>query len=358
MGLLSHDQKQLLFDHCMGLASEEQDAQAEQLIASNPDAANFYYEQLKALLSPLESLEREPCPDSLAEQTIRMLTERAHEHDEPLAQDPSEEVAVTPPPVVPQMDAEPDPIRMNAWRSPVQVAAVAAILLFLVGVTVPALSMVREKGRQNTCRTRLGHVFDGMTQYISDFGRAPSVETVSGAPWYKVGDQGSQNHSNTRVVYLLTKQGYVSPENFLCPSRKTKRQLDLAALRSQALQDFLSRDYIDFSFRIACQDTHSQMPGHRVLMADMNPLSERFPSDYSKPLVIRLDNDILLSNSANHGGRGQNVLKNDGSVAFTRNRFAGSGSKDDIFILQNMTLGTEIKGCEVPDCVSDAFLAP
>ena len=71
MGLLSHDEKQLLFDHCMGLASEKQEDQAERLISSNPDAANFYYEQLKALLSPLESLEREPCPDSLAEKPLR-----------------------------------------------------------------------------------------------------------------------------------------------------------------------------------------------------------------------------------------------------------------------------------------------
>lgn len=358
MGLLSHDQKQLLFDHCMGLASEEQDAQAELLISSNPDAANFYYEQLKALLSPLESLEREPCPDSLAEQTVRMLTERAHAHDVPKAEDEPDETPVVAAPVVVQQDIGPSPIRLNAWRSPVQIAAVAAILLFLVSVTVPALGMVRERARRSQCKARLGRVFEGMAQYVSDFGRAPSVKTVSGDPWWKVGDQGSQNHSNTRRAYLLAKQGYVEPEHFLCPSRKIKREWDPAALRSRGLQDFPSRDYIDFSSRISCDKTGDQTAGDAVLMADMNPLAERFPSDHSKPLALRLDEDILRRNSANHGGAGQNVLFNNGSVRFMRSRLVGAQVLDDIFMLQRMTSGTLFKGCELPDCDTDAFLAP
>jgi hypothetical protein len=79
----------------MGLASEQQDVEAELLIDSDPDAASFYYEQLKAMLSPLESLECQPCPDSLAEQTIRMLTERshAHPHHKPQAAERSQRVS-------------------------------------------------------------------------------------------------------------------------------------------------------------------------------------------------------------------------------------------------------------------------
>ncbi len=359
MGLLSHEQKQLLFDHSMGLASEQQDEQAELLIASNPDAANFYYEQLKALLSPLESLEREPCPDSLAEQTVRMLTERAHAHDEPKPEDKTDAApVVASAPAVVAQDAESPVIRMNALRSPVQIAAVAAILLFLVSVTVPALGMMRENMRRSQCKQRLGRVFEGMRLYISDFGRAPSVKTVSGDPWWKVGEQGSQNHSNTRAAWLLAQQAYVEPENFLCPSRKRTRQPDLKALRAKGLQDFPSRAYIDFSSRIVCEKTRNQITGNTPIMADMNPLAERLPSDHSRPLSIRLDQDILRSNSLNHGGRGQNILLFDGSVRFSRTRSVSPDAPDDIFILQSMTLGTPIMGHELPDCASDAFLAP
>jgi hypothetical protein len=358
MGLLSHEEKQLLFDHCMGLASEQQDDQAELLIASNPDAANFYYEQLKAQLSPLESLEREPCPDSLAEQTVRMLTERAHAHDEPKSSDKTDVSPVASTPAAAPQNVEPPVIRANAWRSPVQIAAVAAILLFLVSVSVPALGMMRENMRRTQCKQRLGQVFLGMRHYVSDFGRAPSVKTVSGEPWWKVGDQGSQNHSNTRNAWLLAKQSYVEPENFLCPSRKTKRQPNLKTLRSENLQDFPSRSYIDFSSRVYCEKTQNQTTGSTPLMADMNPLAERLPSDHSGPLQLFLDKDILRSNSLNHGGRGQNILLNDGSVRFSRTRSVSPDAPDDIFILQSMILGTAIMGYEVPDCASDAFLAP
>jgi len=359
MGSLSHEQKQLLFDHSMGLASEQQDAQAEMLIASDPDAASFYYEQLKVLLSPLESLECEPCPDFLAEQTVRMLTERAHPHAEPQATQPEEKPSVGAAPVAVQQDMGPAPVRLSAWRSPVQIAAVAAILLFLVSVAVPSLGMVRERARQSQCQARLGRVFQGLTTYVSDHNnRIPNVQTVSGAPWWKVGDQGSENHSNTRVVWLLAKEGYVEPKNFLCPSKKTKRKLDLAALRAQALQDFPSSEYIDFSFRVCCDKTRNDTTGKTVLMADQNPLAESMPSDFSKPFAIRLDENILNRNSVNHNRRGQNVLLNDGSIVFTRTRSVGSGNGDDFFMLQEMTLGAEIKGCEVPACATDAFLAP
>jgi hypothetical protein len=358
MGLLSHEQKQLLFDHCMGLASEQQDAEAELLISSNPDAANFYYEQLKAQLSPLESLEREPCPDSLAEQTVRMLTERAHAHDEPEAEDKQPAPPAPAAPGVAPQDMELPAIRVSAWRSPVQIAAVAAILLFLVSVAVPAMGMMRENMRRSECRQRLGRVFQGMTHYVSDFGRAPSVMTVSGEPYWKVGDQGSQNHSNTRALWLLAKKSYAEPGDFLCPSRKTERESNLSELRSESLQDFRSRTHIDFSSRVCCDKTRNQTTGKTVLMADMNPLAELLPSDHTKPLLIRLDQDILRINSMNHNGAGQNILLNDGSIFFSRDRSAGPDAPDDIFTLQSMTVGTDFKGCELPDCASDAFVAP
>ncbi len=359
MGILSHEEKQLLFDHCIGLASEQQDADAERLIASNPDAANFYYEQLQALLSPLESLECEPCPDSLAERTVRMLTERSHPHPELQAKKKQKKPPIVEAPVVVQQEIESEPVRLRDWRSPVQIAAVAAILLFLVSVTLPLSNMLRQKGYRAECQAKLRNVFQGLTAYLSDFDqRVPNVQAVSGAPWWKVGDQGQENQSNTRALWLLAKRGYVRPENFLCSARKTNQTPDFQGLDVETLQDFPGRAYINFSFRVCCDKTRNLVTGDTVLMADMNPLSESMPSDFSKPFVIRLDENILNRNSVNHGRRGQNVLLNDGSVGFHRTRFVGVGGQDDIFMLDNMTSGGVIKGFEVPVCTTDAFLAP
>jgi hypothetical protein len=237
---------------------------------------------------------------------------------------------------------------------------VAAILLFLVSVTVPALSMLREKGYRTECQARLRNVFQGLSAYASDYDQhVPNVQSVSGAPWWKVGDQGRENHSTTRAPWLLAKQGYVKLENFLCPSRKTDQKLDLQGLNLKVLQDFPSREYINFSARVCCDKTRDNTTGKTVLMADMNPLAESLPTDYSKSFVlIRLDENILNRNSVNHGRRGQNILLNDGSIGFNRTRFVGTGVQDDIFMLDNMTSGGVIKGYEVPARPTDAFLAP
>jgi hypothetical protein len=65
----------------------------------------------------------------------------------------------------------------------------------------------------------------------------------------------------------------------------------------------------------------------------------------------------MRANSANHRGRGQNVLLNDGSVEFKKERHT-SLSEDDIYILQDMSCGTEVTGCERPSCSEDFFLGP
>jgi hypothetical protein len=359
MGSLSHTQKQLLFDHCMGLASEQQDAEAELLIASDPEAASFYYEQLKAMLSPLELLECQPCPDSLAERTIRMLTERSHAHPnlKPKVEEKKDNPRVASETVM-LPDAGPAPIKLSAWRSPVQIAAVAAILLFLMSVAVPGLGMVREKVRQAQCKSGLDQVFKGLTNYMSDYSKAPTVMMASGDPWWKVGYQGIENHSNTRALYLLAKGGYVEPKNFLCSARKNDCKPDLQALDSKGLYDFPGREYIHYSYRMGCDKLRHEMKGQAAIMADKNPLAESLPLDYAASVLIPLNDKILKQNSVNHRGHGQNVLFDDGSVAFNRTRLVGTGIQDDIFMPQNISFGGVIQGCEVPTCATDVFLVP
>ena len=73
---LNNQQKQLLFDYCLGLTPEEATDEAEQLIGSNEQAAEIH-SKLKTALLPLKSLESESCPDDLAEGTIWRLNNLA-----------------------------------------------------------------------------------------------------------------------------------------------------------------------------------------------------------------------------------------------------------------------------------------
>jgi len=56
MTSLSEDQKQLLFDYCMGLASQAEADEARRLISSSEEAAEIH-SKLKSALSPLANLE-------------------------------------------------------------------------------------------------------------------------------------------------------------------------------------------------------------------------------------------------------------------------------------------------------------
>jgi prepilin-type processing-associated H-X9-DG protein len=176
-----------------------------------------------------------------------------------------------------------------------------------------------------------------------------------GDPWWKVGYQGKENQSNTRHIWLLVKGGYVNPADFVCPGRSRCQTAQLDPSEVQNYNDFPSRKYVTYSFRIRCSKPGEESPrGQKVLAADSNPLFERLPNDYSKPFKLEPNIDLLILNSINHNHRGQNVLFCDGSTAFVKVRQIGT-SEDDIFTLQDTDT---YQGVEVPARETDAFLAP
>ena len=72
MSLLSEKERHLVFEYCLGLASEDRSAQARTLISSNVAAAELS-SKVKAALAPLDALGRARCPEKLAEETISRI---------------------------------------------------------------------------------------------------------------------------------------------------------------------------------------------------------------------------------------------------------------------------------------------
>jgi hypothetical protein len=160
-------------------------------------------------------------------------------------------------------------------------------------------------------------------------------------------------------MWRLVKGGYVkNPADFVCPGRSQGRASQLDAAKVQSYNDFPARRYVTYSPRIICIRTSKEsVLGREPLMADSNPIFENLPERISYEIKLRLNNKLLTINSINHNGRGQNVLFGDSSVQFIKTRSIGI-TNDDIFTLQDMGRGFEVKGCEVPSCETDAFLAP
>jgi hypothetical protein len=345
---LNDQQRQLLLDYSLGLTCESETAEAERLLASSPEAAELRG-LLTSALSPLDSLESEPCPDDLAERTVRRLREQAQAD---FGRGRLVELLAAEQSGVPT-------IRVPFFRNWSEVAAVAAVIVLFVGVFFPASGFMRSKYHQVRCGSQLGAIANGLFSYVSDHdGLLPAVAMTPGAPWWTIGYPGEENYSNTRRGWLLVRLLYVEPGRFVCPARRVAHKPDFATLVIEDHNDFPSRAFIHFSIRIGCLDSDERrLEQRQVLMADLNPLSERLPTDHSASLSIELCEELMTSNSRNHNGRGQNLLLSDGSVEYIKVRRA-SISSDDIYTLQAMSCGSMVYGVEFPSCEKDTFLAP
>jgi len=344
---LNRGQRELLFDYCMGLTSQEQTAEAEALISSNEEA-NEINSKFKTILAPLNSIEPEPCPDALAERTVWRLNSLANSSrdrlQQLLAEEQSREITS----------------KTWHWVSLVKRLATAAVFMIAGSVLLTTLNYLRYNSRLQACKMQQSSIFQGLNNYISDHdGQRPAVATTAGAPWWKVGYQGSENHSNTRNIYLLVKGDYVKLSDFVCPGSKLGRLLEATPSQIRTYKDFPDRRSITYSFQIYCSRAgNGKLLCRKVLMADWNPLFEGLPEDFSKQFNLRLNRNLLTLNSSNHtyfgNRRGQNVLFGDGHIEFLRTRYIGI-SKDDIFTLHDTDI---YQGCEVPSCETDFFLAP
>jgi len=340
---LKSDQKQLIFDYCLGLTSPDQTTEVEALISSNEQAAEIHT-KIKATIEPLNSIEPESCPESLADRTVWRLNSTANSSQDKLQK------------LLASEQSRVFTTRSRLGTGFARRLAIAAVLMIVGSLLVTTFNAVsgytRYHSMRQQCQMQQSSIFQGLENYVSDHGHHPAAATLAGDIWWKVGYQGDENHSNTRHVYLLVKEGYVEPSNFVCPASECGENLQKRSLQLSELKDFPGRSFITYSFQINCRKTkNGKLLCRNVIMADWNPLFEKLP-DYSKQLNLRLNKQLLSLNSNNHKRRGQNVLFGDGRVEFMKTRLIGI---DDIFTLRDTDV---YQGCELPSCETDFFLAP
>jgi len=297
MSPLSHTQREMILDYCLEQLPSETVTEVEELIRTHPEAEQLC-KRIKSSLQPLTTADLlEPCPDVLAELTVTRLMEQAHPETNRLQQLISDE------------NQRAATIQVPLWHRVTQIAAVAAIVVFALSVAVPTLRRARVQAYQARCAGQLNTIGQGMLAFQNDNGQMPMVTVASGSPWWQVGNQGDENFSNTRSVWLLASQGYVKPEKFVCPGRlQTLSHQELNDLAVDRLRDFPSKSYLNYSPRVCCDKKTVQTSDQTIIMADNNPLCERLPEDYSQRVQLRLNNEEMQVNSRNHSGQGQNLL--------------------------------------------------
>lgn len=335
---LNNQQKELLFDYCLGITSEAESAQAQELVFSNEQVAKFV-NSIKASLSPLESITPPECPAELVEGTIWRIKQTLRTSQAGLNE---------------LLKAE-QKRKTGFWYDIFGRLATAAVFV-IVGFTLitgfnVATNYARQMSWQTKCSSQMAGLFNGLSNYRNaNNGQMPTLASAPGSPWWKVGDQGSEDVSNTRRMWILARNGYLKHDAFMCPA--TKPSCDFSC-NPKEYNDFPKRIYVTYSFRIGCPNAGLEKMSRQVIMADMSPIFMNI-SAAEKELNVNLSDALMKKNSSNHGGRGQNVLFCDGSVVFVKGRTVDV-SLDDIYTIQGKQT---YHGIEVPTSEADIFLAP
>jgi len=363
MKSLTKEEKDLILDFYFRCGTDLEIDKGRDMVVVNPRAAEFYY-KLEGALCTLDSVKYEPCPDNLADLTIAKLNLAAvKEKFKPQSQEniqlktllESEQAKTA-------AEISVNTKKIGLWRNFAEVAAIAAMIFIILSISFPSLFNMRQKAWQQQCTANMANVGRGMVRYANDNdGRLPAVATVAGSPWWKVGDQGQSNHSNTRHFWKLVKEGYVDGKDFICPGRKDAKRVDYTQQQLAGYNDFPSRRHVGYSFIFMCDKAQRNLRTGKinVLMADLNPVFERvLNSDLPKCqerdefTKILLDKKMLSMMSTNHRGRGQNLLLQGGSAAFKKHRII---LNDDIYTVRGIN---SYSGREIPCDEKDTFLAP
>ena len=227
-----------------------------------------------------------------------------------------------------------------------ELVALAACIVFFIGVVVPGVSQHRSRGRRAMCAHNLGNIYRGLGQYAASFnGYMPQTAGfVPGVNWLRSPRPGVSRIPNRRNCYLLVRFRFTIPKDFICP----------AVARARAMGPDQIDRFNDFPAVENCSFDSQNMAGPTLplgaeqcmpIYADHNPLFDA---------AGRSAVDRPVSNSRSHSGSGQNVLCTDGRVSWTTTPVFGPRG-DNIWQVEGVTTYT---GTEHQRDPADAFVIP
>jgi hypothetical protein len=369
MDKLTQEQQQLILDFYFRCGERGDIEAGRDLVAAVPQAAKLYA-NLENTLTDLDHIKYESCPDNLVDLTIARLklvattskvsNSRLHQLLE--QEQESSSLSASGPARNPSTSA--NPLRKNNFLRPLfEILAAAACIILVAGVLVPSFGLARAKYRQVACQDNMRVLGAGFASFLQDHnpndGGLSAVKVKAGSPWWKIGDQGRQTRSNTRYPFMLIKGDYVDGRAFVCKGNKNAELFKHQTADMAQLYDFPSHKNISYSFSLFCDKSDNPLLcGRKIVASDLNPVFQKIRCEKNpfremdEFAKLQLSEHLKESMSANHRGRGQNLLYGDGSVKYARSRIING---DDIFTVSGVDVYT---GRETPVGKDDVFLAP
>ncbi|MCY2952368.1 MAG: DUF1559 domain-containing protein [Planctomycetota bacterium] len=229
----------------------------------------------------------------------------------------------------------------------VELLVVIGIITVLIAILLPALTAAQERARRIKCASNLHQIDLALREYAQDNkGRYPRgiYEPTAGYTAFRpspMGRQGRKDHNDTSApLFLLVRARLLTLDVVLCPS-------------GNQVRDTLDGKPLDQVWNFTSIFSTSQTVGSTLSYSFANQYPADFVPDYRPPPKVAPDfavaadrNDnlnafrasvpnptpqiIRAANSSNHNQAGQNVLYNDGHVAFSTTPLCGRNG-DNIY---------------------------
>ena len=283
-----------LIGYVTGALDAQEQQRIEALVRQDADLQN-QVEAIRRSLQPLESYRHCEPPSDLSNQTLEYVFEQVDMHKV----QPAEPVAKSAFSTRQQANGS-----RRAWR-PMDLFVTAVVAASFVMLLSPALLNSRFTADLRLCQNNLQDLYDGFSQYsITHEGRFPSI--VGNAPLSTSG----------AYAPILLEQGYVTDEgSFYCPAADESsiwRQQGIPT--RQMVVDARAEDLNSLQQRLG--GTYGYSVGHQSGDSIQGIRNQHRPQ--FALIADRPHGQTINRRSMNHGGLGQNVLFENGHVAFVR----------------------------------------
>jgi hypothetical protein len=231
--------------------------------------------------------------------------------------------------------------------------SVAATLLIVGSVALPAFQGVTRAREQAACQTNMQAAARAFGSYAGDNADMMPMATAGfGGSWM---DVGTPDRSNSANLYTLARTAYARLDDLACPTNPNATHGNA----TPDSMDWRTIDELSYSYRI--------MPtgGLRMTMAVPTTDSVVLTADRS-PVTLRVSQGLRVypeANTPNHDGRGQHVLRLDGSAVWTTSPVMSGDNiwlphQVETIIRQVRSHFGLIEGTEMPGSATDAFVGP
>lgn len=227
-----------------------------------------------------------------------------------------------------------------------EAAAVAAAILMMASVFLPAARHSRARTLANECSANVGQIGSAMRTYANDHHFNLPACANHNPRWLASPTQaGVSNSSN---LFRLVQVGYSSPVAFQCPAVGGG-----SFVVQPGMTDFPDNRFVGYSYQHAMGDGGLRLDNsaladvaeNMAILADSTPVfaNGQFRREHVRDLA-----------SENHGRDGQNVLYLDMHVDWRKTANAGVNG-NNIYLAEGIF---DYKGDETPASPTDSFLLP